>query len=500
MTAAERISSITGEPLAPDTTAAAANRSQRLYLDMSPMDFAWAFGFLLTQTLTGLSFYPAILIALCMMVIAYRTRPYDLCLMLVFWAGGYSMTRGGYLGSLSAVLLLAVASLVFVRKWRMLKVVILVFAAYFLFMLWIAFMSDESMAIQLRMMRTYTCVIYFLVPILIFANRKFDFEELKRKIFIYGLCVAFMYIIDCFVLFGHVMFPFASFLDPADMEKFSPSWMSPEINLFAFDFPRIGPFPMVFMILLIYPLTKSVKLTAWQWTVFVMMIIASRSATLVIAFVVTFVVFKATGKKLVLYLVGVVVGCYLLSMVDDSMGGALRVNSTFEQFAVLKPNASDEELATFGTGRMAQFIPKFALLQSYGREWIGFGFLDPASSTSHKYMISNALYDSVWDIDEVATGVEITQLQTILDMGYLGLIVQTVIYFGLYFIIRKLKYAKYYLCTIVCASIAGMGGNGGLTLAYALLPIGLVLGGILLANKPECDAPKSLSAPSIRND
>ncbi len=483
MTAAKRISSVTGKPLAPDN-AAATNGSQRSFLNIPVADYAWAFGFLLTQSLSGLAFYPAILIALFMMLIAYRNRPYDLCVMMVFWAGGYGMTRTGYLGSISIILLLAVATLVFVRKWPVLRTVTLAFGFYLLFMLWIATRSEESMMVQLRMMRTYLCFAYFLVPILIFANREFDFEELKRKIFTYALCIAFMYILDCFIFSGHAMFPFANFLDTATMEVYQPSWTKPEINLGQFSFPRIGPFPMIFAMLLIYPLAKSVKLRAWEWGALLLMWISCRSATLLIAFVTTFVIFKATGKRLVLYLLGVVVGVVLLAAVDDALGGELRVQSTINQFAALSPNASEEELAEFGTGRMAQFIPKFALLTTYNRQWIGFGFLDPARSTAHKYMITNTLYDSYWDIDEVATGVEITQFQTILDMGFLGLIVQTFVYFGVYFLIRKLRYAKYYLCTIVCATLAGMGGNGGLNMAYSLLPIGLVLGGILLANKP----------------
>lgn len=487
MTAARSITAIKDERHVPNK-AAATIKSQRSYLNIPPTDYLWAFGFLLTQSLTGLAFYPSVLIALFMMIVAYRSRPYDLSIMLVFWAGGYTITRGGYLGSMTALLLLAVISLVIVRKWPMFKRVLWVFLGYFAFMLVIALLSDESLKVQLVMMRPYVSVSYFLVPILIFANRKFDFEELKRKIFTYAICIAMMYVIDCYLLCGHVMFPYAGFLDPEEMAKYNPSWTNPDISLLAFSFPRIGPFPMIFFILLIFPLVKSVKLRTWQWVLVVLMLIACRSATLLIAFVTTFVIFKARGKKLVLYLAGVVVGVMALSAIDDAVDGELRVNSTISQFAILKANVSDEELAEFGTGRMAQFIPKFALLQSYNREWIGFGFLDPTKSTAHKYMISNALYDSVWDIDEVATGVEITQLQTILDMGYLGLIVQTLVYFGLYFVIRKQKYAKYYLCTIVCASISGLGGNGGLYLPYSLLPIGLLLGGILLANKPQREA------------
>ncbi len=63
---------------------------------------------------------------------------------------------------------------------------------------------------------------------------------------------------------------------------------------------------MIFFILLIFPLAKSVKLRTWQWVLVVLMLIACRSATLLIAFVTTFVIFKAHGKRLVLYLAGVV--------------------------------------------------------------------------------------------------------------------------------------------------------------------------------------------------
>lgn len=486
MTAAQRISSVTGEPLVPDC-AAATSGSQRSYLDIPAADYLWAFGFLLTQTLTGLSFYPAILIALFMMVVAYRSRPYDLCVMLVFWAGGYSLNYSGYLGSSLILLTLAVAGIVLLKKWTMLKVLILCFVAYFTAVLLIARTSDESMSVQLHMMKSHFMIAYFMVPLLIFANRKFEFHELVRKIITYAVCISLFYVLDCYVLFGHVMFPYANFLDTATLKGFQPSWTHPEINLFAFDFPRIGPFAMVFMILLIYPLTKWVKLRTWQWVFFIAMLIAGRSATLTIAFILTFVIFKMHGKKMWLYIAATIVGAVALYNIDKATGGFLRVESTVDQFTSLDANMSDEELAEFGTGRMAQFIPKYYLLQSYGREWVGFGFLDPEKSKSHKFMIANDMYESTWDIDEVVTGVEVAPLQTILDMGFLGLILQTLLYYGLYFVIRKQAYSKYYLCTIVCATIGGLGGNGGFNSTYSLLPIGLVLGAILLANKPGAD-------------
>ena len=56
-------------------------------------------------------------------------------------------------------------------------------------------------------------------------------------------------------------------------------------------------------------------------------------------------------------------------------------------------------------------------------------------------MIHNDLYENVALSDELATGVENAQAQTILTIGYIGFIFQLLFYLSLWYIIRRRKYA-----------------------------------------------------------
>lgn len=100
---------------------------------------------------------------------------------------------------------------------------------------------------------------------------------------------------------------------------------------------------------------------------------------------------------------------------------------------------------------------------------LGFGFLHNELTTNDDYIIHNEYYSDQSAAEEVASLVEVTQVQTILDTGLIGFCVQHLFYIAIYFFLRKYKYSNLYLVTLVCISIFGVGGFAGLNIPHGLL-------------------------------
>ena len=190
--------------------------------------------------------------------------------------------------------------------------------------------------------------------------------------------------------------------------------------------------------------------------------------------------FKKLLKYLCLFAVLFAAGYYI----DGKLDGQLRIQQFVDQFTSLQ-NANDvEKLAEFGSGRMAQIIPKLELLFSENRQYIGLGFLHDQKTTIGKYIITNEFYSDISQSEELATGVEVTQVQTILDIGIIGLLLQTFYFLAVYFwVLRPMPYSISYLMTFVALSLFGVGGFAGIISHYGLLLLGLNVGVILLADK-----------------
>ena len=177
-----------------------------------------------------------------------------------------------------------------------------------------------------------------------------------------------------------------------------------------------------------------------------------------------------------------VIGFY----VDKEMGGVLRIQQLFEQFEVLKDPTNPELLIKFGTGRMAQFIPKIDHMIYSGKLYEGFGFLHDKLSKGNEFMITNEFYTDVTQSEESVARVEMSQLQTILDIGIIGFLIQVFYYLAIYFwILRPMPYSQSYLVVFVCISLFGVGGFTGVTSHQGLLLLGLTTGTILLAHKQQ---------------
>lgn len=116
------------------------------------------------------------------------------------------------------------------------------------------------------------------------------------------------------------------------------------------------------------------------------------------------------------------------------MDGKLRIVQLVEQFEVLKNPDDPELLIKFGTGRMAQILPKIDHMLATGKQYTGFGFLHEDLTTNNEFVIINELYSDVTQSEETVARVEVTQIQTILDAGLIGLLIQTIYYLAIYFL------------------------------------------------------------------
>jgi len=307
-------------------------------------------------------------------------------------------------------------------------------------------------------------------------------KEMMRRIFPYVVIVSAYYVIDGFVLNGWVMLPFGMQGD----RSLHSTYLHLVCTPLSMVFPRIFAQGLYLMGLVVFPLAYYYKIPLWQWVFVLLAFIASRTMTVVAALVVAYVIFRGHGRKLLLYLLISVVSLPAIYFIDKGTGGFIRVQSTIDQFIALSNgNLGEADLADFASGRGAQVLPKMEALYDQDREWLGFGFLHPELTKKAKFMIDNDLYLDVTEGEEVATAVEVGPVQTILDMGYIGLIVQLAFFSGLYLIVRPLRYSGYYLCVLICVFISGLSGYSGLNGTDGLILLGFALGCVLLAGKQQ---------------
>lgn len=431
-------------------------------------------------SLLGLRFYPVILIVLIFLLWRWRTDRYFILVELMILMGDYAFKPNAVLPfKLSDIaLVVGVIGFIIYRKNREVKRVTLAMLGYFAVLLLIASTSLESMSVQFVMMRNYMIIIAFFIPLLIFANQDFDWDKFIHSVVIHALVICGFYVIDTYILGGYTLLPGA--LPTSN----PPTFLDPYI--FVYNFPRHYPSGLYWLILCIIPLThRMVRLSWQQWLIVILALFASRTNSLLFSLIVCYVLFRNNLKQVMKYAVMGIVILVAGYFIDSSTGGHLRLAGNIEQFISLEDAQDDVDLAEFGTGRMAQILPKWQLLTDMGRLDVGFGFLHPTLTTNPVFQIRNDYYSDVSQADELATAVEVTQIQTILDCGYLGLLAQFAFYIGVYFIIRRLKYSSYYLCAFVGVSVLGIGGFAGVTQRDGLLLLSVALGAVFLANKPK---------------
>ncbi len=440
-----------------------------------------AMAFLLSMSLYGLQFYPALILIVLFLINHWRhDRYFFLVEFFVF------VMLSGIVHDLEAIpfrisdiaLGFGLIAMLFYRKTGMIRKVTYLTWAYFAMLVAMAVISPEPLKGQISQMRYYLLIVTYFIPLFTFANRpNFDFQRFIHVMVLFVLGICLLYAVDTFIISGGVLCPGAIPYSESTL------W---EPLLRPFAFPRHYPIGMYWIFVILIPIThRTLRLRWYYWVIILLAVASTRTNSLYMALIVCWVLFRTRWIQIIPYCIAGIATIALMYQVDEWTDGQLRVVSTFEQFTDFNKMTSDEDIAQLGTGRLAQFIPKFDMLMSQHREATGFGFIHP-DTENVKYQLSNDLYVDIEKSQEsVSKGVEVTQLQTLLTIGYVGLILQMAYYFGLYFVIRRLKYSIYYLCLLVGMNVLGVGGFAGLNgILGSLSILGLTLGVILLANKP----------------
>jgi hypothetical protein len=458
----------------------AANSKQ--YLNLTRQEWLTPLMFLLSMSMMGLTFPLGYLLVPYFLIRAYHQDRYDFIIMLTLFLGGYALIGEHNLHFKTAdlSLIVSVIAIIVYRKSILLRKILIAVAIYVFLIFVLASYSDESMSVQLRTMRNYWGFIYFMVPLIVFANQKFDIKIFFRKLFPYTLILCIFYIIDSYILCGNILVP-NSYIWGGRISTF----FAPIFKPFSFSFVRKYPPGLYILALAIFPTIKYYKLTKAQWIIVLLALGATQTFTLITGVVVAYIVLQGKAKQLFKYALIAVAGLCLLYFVDgflpvnSNSESTLRIKSSVDQFTSLSEAVDVEDVAEFGSGRIGQVLPKFDLMYSLHKEWTGLGFLHKDYTTSSKYQLENEFYSDVQQRDEVATGIEIIPLQIVISIGYLGLILHILFFWYTYYAIRKSEYSGYYLSAILIISWFGLGGFSGLIQyqgeALAALAYGVVL-------------------------
>lgn len=439
-----------------------------------------AAAFLFLLSMVGLQLYPVYLLVFVFLIWRWRHDRYAFMVELMIMLGAYGFIPGGaqIIPIYDVCTALGIIGAIVYRKNRVVKAVTVAMLAYFTVVVLIALTSAESLSIQFFRMRRYFMIIAYFIPLLVFVNRPFAWSKFRETLVIHVLVICGFYIVDTFIIGGYILLPglggggtVSSIFEP-----YLAGFMS---------MPRHYPAGLYWLVPCVIWLNyRELRFSPIQWIVIALALFASRTNSLLFALVACWIFIRPEVKKIFVY---AGIGAVALAagyIIDNATGRHLRLADNFDQFTSLEAAQDDEDIAEFGSGRMAQILPKWELLQELDRMALGFGFLHPEKTTNPIFQIHNDLYTDESQADEVAIEVEVTQVQTIFHMGFVGLFCQTLFYVGIYFIIRRLRYSKDYLNVLLGASVLGIGGFAGLNGPHGLILIGIVLGSILLANKP----------------
>lgn len=425
-----------------------------------------ALSFLLSMSLLGLRFYPAVLLVIIIMVNTWRRSRYHFMIQLLMFCGRFSLVNPHLLIiRRSDLLLVAGIAAAFIVRWHMKQYrrTIWLYLLYVVAVVSIAMTSIEVMTIQVRLMREYFGFIVFTVPLLIFLKKEFNASQFFRTVGVYALIMCCFFIIDSFILKGWVFIP-----DTPCMYG-TPSFYHLIMEPFEIASLRKTPNGLMLLMFMAVPLLRFYRFNYWQWGLVLLAFAASRTMTTIAGLVLPYILLRGNARQAVKAMVICVVAVTGLYFVDNAIGSPMRIASTVQQFTNLDFDIEDrEELSQLGSTRGAQIIPKMEALYEQNREWLGFGFIHPELSKSTAFQITNDLYSNIEFADENASMVEETHFSTILQIGYIGLIIQTVFYISLYFVIRRCRLRHIYLSALIATSVIGIGGLMGLNSIEAL--------------------------------
>lgn len=463
---------------------------QKKYLDLQLHEWLWPLAALLSLSMIGLSFPLGYLGLAIVMFNRFFKNRYDFLIIFCIWCGNYAFTAlDNYKVTQPWNIGLAVSIIgaIFLKWNSATRKTIIALIIYAASLIWLAIQSWETLKVQSIILKTYFFFIYFTLPLLFFANREFNVAYFFRRLFPYMLIICIFYIIDCIIFNGNVLIP-NSYLSGGAISRFYDLYWAP----FSFQFPRKYPPGLYLLVLIIFPLQQFYKLRTWQWIVIILALLTCRTFSVITALLLSFLLFQKNTRKTAIYLGALIVAMVPVYFVDKAMGvtsnkdeSVLRISSSVDQFINLGSAQDDEDLAEFGSGRMAQALPKLALVYEYKKQWTGLGFLHPQYTKNPKLIIFNEYYSDVTKAEESAAGIEVELLQTFVNCGYLGLIVFFIFYGYTCWVIRKYRLAKFYYTVLFAVFWMGMGGFATLSFPHGLIITGLAYGVVLLSEKNE---------------
>lgn len=452
-------------------------------------DFVWPLLFMLCMALTGLKFYPAFLAAIGIMLKRFHEDRYDFAIMLFLTLGGFGLIPFDLLpvkiGDLG--LLAAVTFAVLLRKPPLLKTMLVIYLVYAAALFWIALQSWESMRVQIQVLRYYYSFICVFVFFATFANTAFDIKRFTQRMMVFVILICCFYIGDSLLLKGHLLMPATKVWGEAS------TFYSIHIQPFRLLPERVYPQGIMVIIIGLIPAMRIYRMRWNVWALIAVSALCTQTFTYIAALVATLLLFQGSVRRF-FRVVAIAVLCGLalygldciLPVWTNEYGyssSTLRIKSTLDQFTDLAKAADDEDIAEFGSGRMAQAIPKLELVEFYGREWTGLGFLHRDISTNVKFIIENEYYTDETQSEEVATGVEIVPIQIYISAGWLGLIVVNLFFLAMYLLVCRLRYSYVYLGTLVFCLIMGIGGFASLTTFPGQITVALAFAAVVLANR-----------------
>lgn len=323
-------------------------------------DWVRALLFMLSMSALGLHFYPALLVLIALMADSYRYNRYHFVLQVLLFFGDFDMVSQTllYVKRLDMLIIWGFISIFLIKKAQ--KEVKKAVRWYWLFVgstLVFAFLSPESMTVQIKMMRQYLSVCSVCRSAAVVCREKFEPSMFFKILGVYALIMCSFYILDGFMTRGWIFIP-DSYSQYKASTFYSPVAWPTRLTYF----PRKYPRGLNILLLTVFPLIKYYRFNFWQWTLVILAFVSCRTMSVIGAFLFCFIVFQGGGKRLIW---GSLCAAVILSgvyTVDKATGSFLRVASTIDQFRSLDSMMEREDLAEFGSTRAAQIIPKMELL------------------------------------------------------------------------------------------------------------------------------------------
>lgn len=447
--------------------------------------------FMLTLALCGLQFFPAFFFLIVLLVREYRADRYSFTVMLMLSLGCYGITNQAtfFVKTFDLILAASLTLFLLMHKTPIVRKLMWLCVAYGVALCIIAMYSVESFFIQFLSIRTYVAICCFIIPVGIFAGRNFEMEKFFEALMPFVLLMCGFYAIDAFIIKGNILVP-KTFAWGADS-----TILHPLLNPFSTTIFRKYPPGMIFVAVASYPILRYYSLNWRQWSVVILGLLATTTFTVILPFLLLYCIAKGLGKYIFVS-VGTFIALFALAYIVDSIlpmhttedgleQSTFRIKSSINQFVKLKSTTDAEELAKFGSGRMAQLLPNLQLVSDEGKELTGLGFLHEDYTKIARYKIVNVFFTDISQNEIMAGVIEINPAQIYVFAGIAGLVVVYGFYFCTYWLLRRLRYRGLYYCTLFLVLFMSLGNYATVSNISSIVSMGFTLGLVCLANRPE---------------